>query len=268
MQTTSGPTVSRRFSAILLFAAAGLLSACDNGEQAKAPHPTKIDQTGTDQTKPAERQSGQLQKQRQVPSTVPIGKDLPLGKGFDYYVLSLSWSPTWCAGNDAAGRTDQCADDASHGFIVHGLWPQNENGFPEYCRTREPDRVPERLGRSLFDIIPSMGLIGHEWRKHGSCSGLAQTDYFAVVRAAWQKLKIPPALRIVDRPRQAETGDIETAFIAANPGLRPNAIAVTCEAQFLEEVRICYNKDLSFRPCPSVDARSCRRKSVTLPPIP
>ncbi len=239
-------------AAIVFIAAAGTLFGCDSGEQAQAPDKKA-------QTQP---QKHQAQKQKPGPAAVPIGT------GFDYYVLSLSWSPTWCAENDASGRTDQCAAKAGHGFIVHGLWPQNETGFPEYCRTRESDRVPERLGRSLFDIIPSMGLIGHEWRKHGSCSGLSQTDYFAVVRAARQRLNIPPALTSVDGSRQAAPDDIETAFIAANPGLRKNAIAVTCEARFLEEVRICYNKDLSFRPCPAVDARSCRQKSVTLPPIP
>ncbi|WP_245294915.1 ribonuclease T2 family protein [Pararhizobium antarcticum] len=255
----------RFFSAGLLLAAAAALAACDNGEQAKAPDQARPHQTKatTEQT-----QREQIQTHKPVPSSIPATNDVPLGTGFDYYVLSLSWSPTWCAGNDAAGRTEQCAADASNGFIVHGLWPQNEKGFPEYCQTREPDRVPERLGRSLFDMMPSMGLIGHQWRKHGSCSGLRQAAYFAVVRAARQKLKIPPALQTVDRPRQAETGAIEMAFIAANPGLRANAIAVTCEGQYLEEVRICYNKDLSFRPCPEVDARSCRRKSVTVPPAP
>jgi ribonuclease T2 len=239
-------------AAALLLSSLALLAACDNGPQEQA------------QKKPVQQE--QWKEQARQDTSQPA--KLPIGTGFDYYVLSLSWSPTWCAGNDTSGRTEQCAADASHGFIVHGLWPQNETGFPEYCRTSESDRVPERLGQSLFDIMPSMGLIGHEWRKHGSCSGLTQKDYFAVVRAAWDKLNIPPALKSVDRPRQAATGDIETAFISANPGLAKNAIAVTCEARFLEEVRICYNKDLSFRPCPATDARSCRSKSVTLPPIP
>ena len=247
----------RSFQPVLPIFAALLLCACDNGSTTKEPSEQ------VQRQQPAEKKTAEQQRKAQ-PARVAV----PIGKGFDYYVLSLSWSPTWCAENDAAGTTDQCDVRASHGFIVHGLWPQNESGFPEYCRTSESDRVPERLGRTLFDIMPSMGLIGHEWRKHGSCSGLTQKDYFAVVRAAWERLRVPPALKSVDRPRQAATGDIETAFIAANKGLAKDAIAVTCEASFLEEVRICYNKDLSFRPCPAVDSRGCKRKSITLPPIP
>ncbi|WEZ83865.1 ribonuclease [Rhizobium sp. 32-5/1] len=247
----------RSFQRVLLIFPALLLCACDNGPTAKQASEQ------VQRQQPAEKKAVEPQHKAQRARVA-----VPIGTGFDYYVLSLSWSPTWCAGNDVSGRTEQCAADASHGFIVHGLWPQNETGFPEYCRTSESDRIPERLGRTLFDIMPSMGLIGHEWRKHGSCSGLTQKDYFAVVRAAWDRLEIPPALKSIVRPKEAATDDIETAFLAANPGLAKNAIAITCEARFLEEVRICYNKDLSFRSCPAVDARSCRSKSVTLPPIP
>lgn len=189
----------------------------------------------------------------------------PLGKGFDFYVLSLSWSPTWCEDNDAGGRTQQCRRGENNGFIVHGLWPQNERGYPEYCPTRESDRVPESLGRTVLDIIPSMGLIGHQWRKHGSCSGLSQTDYFAVTRAAFERVRIP-----------AEAGrgggrlspdKVESAFIAANPGLDPKGIAVTCEDGRLEEVRICMTADLAFRTCPAVDRAACRAPSIEQPPI-
>ena len=70
---------------------------------------------------------------------------------FDFYVLALSWSPTYCL-NEGRGRNDrtQCGGDKAHGFIVHGLWPQFDNGYPEYCPTRLSDRVPDTLGRSLL----------------------------------------------------------------------------------------------------------------------
>ena len=192
---------------------------------------------------------------------------IPRGKGFDFYVLSLSWSPTWCAENDAGGRTQQCRRGENHGFILHGLWPQNERGYPEYCATREPDRVPESLGRTLFDIIPSMGLIGHEWRKHGSCSGLSQRDYFTVARAAFERVRIPPGLETQHGAKRVSPDAVEEAFAAANPGLARKGIAVTCAGGQLEEVRICMTADLTFRACPAVDRAGCRAGSIQQPPI-
>src|SRR5665213_2575876 len=55
---------------------------------------------------------------------------------FDYWVESLSWSPGWCArhGNDPASRL-QCRGGKAYGLIVHGLWPQFEDGsWPQTCR--------------------------------------------------------------------------------------------------------------------------------------
>lgn len=192
---------------------------------------------------------------------------LPAGKGFDFYVLSLSWSPTWCAGNDSGGRSQQCRRGENHGFIVHGLWPQNERGYPEFCPSRQPERVPESLGRTVIDIIPSMGLIGHQWRKHGSCSGLSQKDYFAVTRAAFERIRVPDGLEPQRGGARLAPEAVEQAFVAANPGLDHKGIAVTCEDGRLEEVRICLTPDLAFRTCPEVDRAACRAKSIEQPPI-
>ncbi|WEX78517.1 ribonuclease T(2) [Sinorhizobium numidicum] len=193
---------------------------------------------------------------------------VPVGKGFDFYVLSLSWSPTWCDANDPKGKSDQCEAGSGHGLIVHGLWPQNEDGYPEFCPTRQSDRVPEALGRQYLDLIPSMGLIGHQWRKHGSCSGLRQADYFAVTRAARERLAIPPELTSNGGPRDLSVPAIEAALAAKNPGMTKNMIAVTCEGRLLEEIRICFDKELKFRACPEVDRQACRRSTVLLPPAP
>ncbi|HEV7251060.1 MAG TPA: ribonuclease T(2) [Shinella sp.] len=213
---------------------------------------------GCSEEKPAEKPKTEVS--RKTPA-----QKIPLGKGFDFYVLSLSWSPTWCAGNDSTGKTRQCRRGENNGFIVHGLWPQNDRGYPEFCRTREPDRVPESLGRTVLDIIPSMGLVGHQWRKHGSCSGLDQKDYFAVTRAAWERIRIPAEPQRGGARLSPDA--MEQAFIATNPGLDRKGIAVTCEDGRLEEVRICMTPDLSFRPCPEVDRAACRAKSIEQPPI-
>ena len=214
---------------------------------------------GCSEENPAEKQ--RTKTSRKAPETRAAA---PLGKGFDFYVLSLSWSPTWCADNDTSGRTQQCRRGENNGFIVHGLWPQNERGYPSFCPTRQPDRVPENLGRTVLDIMPSMGLIGHQWRKHGSCSGLSQKDYFAVTRAAFERVEIPAGL---SRGARLAPDAVEAAFIAENPGLDRKGIAVTCERGRLTEIRICLTADLAFRPCPQVDRAACRARTIEQPPI-
>ncbi|HEX2146481.1 MAG TPA: ribonuclease [Pseudorhizobium sp.] len=187
-------------------------------------------------------------------------------QNFDFYVLSLSWSPTYCAIQKDALRSPQCAGDESFRFIVHGLWPQYERGYPEFCRSPEPRRVPQGLGESMFDIMPSMGLIGHQWRKHGSCTGLSQRDYLTTTRQAFEHIRIPDRLATGESRLTLSAEQIEQMFVAANPGMTRRGIATTCEARRLEEVRICLTKDLRFRDCAEVDRGGCRLDQIELPP--
>lgn len=187
---------------------------------------------------------------------------------FDFYVLALSWSPSWCASNDRDGATAQCDGRRPYRFIAHGLWPQNERGWPEYCRSREPERVPQSLARTLYDIIPSAGLAGHEWRKHGTCSGLTQRVYFDTLRAAYRKVRLPPVVFDGRLPRRLAVAEIEALFSRANPGLRPDAIAVSCNGGQLTEIRICMTKSLGFRACEEVDSNACRSRMVSVPALP
>ena len=188
--------------------------------------------------------------------------------GFDFYVLALSWSPTYCSSDEGSGNRQQCGTDKDYGFIVHGLWPQNERGYPESCDSREPERVPDSLGRSLFDIMPSMGLIGHQWRKHGTCSRLSQADYFKTLRAAWNRLSIPADLRRPQTSKRLSGDEIVRKMTAANAGLGKDAIALTCNDGQLDEIRICFTKDLKFRDCAGAGRQSCRKNTVTLPAAP
>ncbi len=211
--------------------------------------------------------SAQKKPPTQVPDHTKADTVIPVGQGFDFYVLSLSWSPTWCDDNDPSGKTGQCQIGSNRGLIVHGLWPQNDRGYPDFCPTRQSDRVPEAFGRQYLDLIPSMGLIGHQWRKHGTCSGLSQQDYFAVTRAARERVVLPEELRAPLREISLSVSAIEADFVARNPGMTSNAVAVTCEGKRLEEIRICFDKGLNFRPCPEVDRQACRRDTVILPPV-
>ena len=211
--------------------------------------------------------SNTTQKYVQADTNAPT-PNLPKGSGFDFYVLALSWSPTYCLSEGKAkGDRNQCGRNAEFGFIVHGLWPQLESDHPAYCPTRQPDRVPSRLGENLFDIVPSMGLIGHMWRKHGTCSGLSQADYFKVVRAASEKVQIPKSFRDMQKSQNYSTDEIENAFITANPDLKNDGIAAVCAKGRLREVRICLTDDLRFRTCREVDRSGCQARSLTVPPV-
>ena len=186
---------------------------------------------------------------------------------FDFYVLSLSWSPTFCATAKAAQNREQCGTDREFGLVVHGLWPQYERGYPQSCPSDQPGRVPSSLGRQYLDIMPSIGLIGHQWRKHGTCSGLSQQDYFSVMREAFERVAVPPTLKHSSKETKVAPQDIERQFVSANQGLSPRGIAVTCEAGKLDEVQICLTRDLRFRTCPQVDGNGCRRTRISVPPI-
>jgi ribonuclease T2 len=182
---------------------------------------------------------------------------------FDFYVLSLSWSPTYCT-VEGSPEDDQCGIER-HGFVVHGLWPQYERGYPEYCRSSMSDRVSSSAAASIYDIMPSIRLIRSQWRKHGLCTGLSQADYFTLTRLAFEKISIPEAYRAPDRVLTLKPAAIESAFLAANSGLSPKGIAVTCQEGYLSDVRICLTRDLQFRECPEVNESACRSPRIAVP---
>lgn len=176
---------------------------------------------------------------------------------FDYFVLSLSWSPTWCALTGDARRAGQCDPRRDLGFILHGLWPQYLSGWPSDCPSGE--RNPGRAEtRAMADIMGSSGLAWHQWMKHGRCTGLSAPAYFDLSRRAFRAVKIPPALARLDRDLRLPATVVEEAFVEANPGLDPTMITVTCEQGRIDEVRICLDRDLDFRPCGADIARDCR----------
>lgn len=189
-----------------------------------------------------------------------------LARDFDFYVLSLSWSPSYCAAEGAQAEPAQCASGRPYAFVVHGLWPQNEKGYPEFCDP-SPEWVPQDLVNSMLDLMPSKRLIVHEWKKHGTCSGLSAADYFALVRKVRTKVEIPSAYVNLGEWKKSSPGTVEAEFRKANPGLKADAIAVTCDSRHLREVRICMTRDLDFRPCPEIDRRACRRYDVVIPPV-
>ena len=186
---------------------------------------------------------------------------------FDFYVLSLSWSPSFCdsAGERGTPPQQQCGA-RPYSFVVHGLWPQYEKGFPEFCQQPAP-RLDRNIVSSMLDLMPAPRLIFNEWDRHGTCSGLSPHAYFENVRKARALVKIPDAYIGPTEPLTVTPDEVEEAFVKANPGLTRDAIAVTCGSRRLSEVRICLGKDFRFRACPEIDTRACRRDKVVMPPL-
>jgi ribonuclease T2 len=188
---------------------------------------------------------------------------------FDFYVLSLSWSPSFCAAaaerNATRSASEQCGA-RPYSFVVHGLWPQYDKGFPEYCQQPSP-RLYRGIVSSMLDLMPAPHLIFNEWDKHGTCSGLSPRAYFETVRKARAAVKIPPDYVDLSEPLNVAPGALEDAFIKANPGLSASGIAVDCDNKRLTEVRICLAKDLQFHDCAEIARRSCRRDQVLMPPL-
>ncbi|MFK7761985.1 MAG: ribonuclease T [Roseobacter sp.] len=185
---------------------------------------------------------------------------------FDYYVLSLSWSPNWCALEGDARNSDQC--DARHdfGWILHGLWPQYTRGFPDYCQTAQapPNR---RATREMTDIMASSGLAWHQWKKHGTCSGLSPAAYYNLSREAYDAVTRPAILRRLNKPVRIAPSVIEGAFLQDNPQLKPDQVTVTCRSDHIQEVRICLSKSLVPRTCGSDVIRDCSVSSALFTPV-
>ena len=169
---------------------------------------------------------------------------------FDFYVLSLSWSPSFCKETEERGRqsNEQCRG-RPYSFVVHGLWPQHERGFPRDCQ------------------VPAPRLVYHEWDQHGTCSGLQAQAYFDLVRKAREAVKIPETYAAPTATLTVTPDEVEDAFVKTNPGLSRAAIAVTCGSTRLSEVRICMSKDLKFRDCSEIDRQACRRDKLLMPPV-
>lgn len=180
---------------------------------------------------------------------------------FDYYILALSWSPSWCA-TEGAGRDEpQCEPRRRTGFVVHGLWPQYERGWPDDCATDQRDPL-RRESRAMEDVMGSAGLAWYQWQKHGRCSGLSGPAYYQEIRVAAEAVEIPPVLRMLPRDVRLAAPVIEDAFIDVNPDLTRDGITVTCDGGRLDEVRICLTKDLEPRGCAPDARRDCRSRML------
>jgi ribonuclease T2 len=183
---------------------------------------------------------------------------------FDYYAVALSWSPSYCA---TRNDPDQCAIGRRHGFVLHGLWPQHERGYPESCST---EKLPAQVRDRYSSLFPSQRLAEHEWRKHGTCSGLDPAGYFALSGKLRSQVAIPRALQQPAAPVRVSYSEFVQAFKAVNPKLQQYSVLPFCAAggRFLREVHVCYDKRGASRSCSEGQVKrsysSCRQETFVL----
>jgi ribonuclease T2 len=218
----------------LLLAAAALVTAGCNPHPAPVPEPRPKPRSGA--------------------AVAQSAADAP--QGFDYYLLNLSWSPEFCHSHP---NNVQCSMHST--FVLHGLWPQRSNGgYPESCSTAPGPANPS----SFKDIYPDQGLLQHEWKTHGTCSGLEPDAYFTAARKAVRSVTIPTKLSQLDHQISLTPDQILSLFTAANPGIPRDALALSCGNNYLTAVEVCVDKQLAPIACGPI--RSCRANIVRIPP--
>ncbi len=173
---------------------------------------------------------------------------------FDYYLLSLSWSPEFCTtpAGQKPEKQQQCS--AHYGFVIHGLWPQNNNSYPENCGAAAqvpPDVAAIVLSGALQMPPGDSEFIDHEWSTHGTCSGLEMTQYFQAIKATAAAVKIPDVLNAPTQPVSEDFNTIAQQFSDNNQGLTADMIEVKTDNQGnVGEIHLCFNKQLtSFQTC-------------------
>jgi ribonuclease T2 len=184
---------------------------------------------------------------------------------FDYYVLSLSWSPEYCAGPAAARNSEQCGEGRRYGFVVHGLWPQYERGWPQDCAAANP--VDAAIVARMLPLMPAEGLIQHQWRKHGTCSGLDAASYFEWTEKAFRRFQIPADFRQPLKQVEMPAESVRQKLLAANPSYPRGSIKLACRGRYLSEARICLTRNLEPRACSASVRDSCPASNIILRPV-
>jgi ribonuclease T2 len=180
---------------------------------------------------------------------------------FDYYLLSLSWAPTYCLthGDDGA----ECSNKG-YGFVLHGLWPQYDGGgYPENCATQfELTSQAAAKGRTIY---PSEHLMSHEWQTHGTCSGVSALDYFSTADRATAAVNVPATFNAPRDDQTLTAPQIIELFHRANPQMPEGSMAVACSRATMSEIRVCLTKDLAVRACGKGVRNSCPKVALRLP---
>lgn len=176
---------------------------------------------------------------------------------FDYYLLVLSWSPEFCYSH---ADKPECRS-GHHGFVVHGLWPQYVDGYPERCSTAPGLSNPAEMA----DIMPDPGLVNHEWLAHGTCSGLDAEHYFQLLRRAFTSVEVPSRFVALHATFSTPPQDVKREFLQVNRAFNTDEMTVSCGNNYLTAVSFCMTKDLQPTACQNL--RDCRANVIRVPAV-
>lgn len=158
---------------------------------------------------------GRPNQTTKIESAARSNKSASPGK-FDFYLLDLTHEAAWCEdGNEKRGQC-RALDESAHAnrpLVLHGLWPEyrQPGSYPEFCQAG-PLQLSAGLREQLVQVMPGAteGLDRHEWRKHGSCTGLDAETYFS------------ESIRLADRVAKP----LRSALQAAAPETRVSSAAL------------------------------------------
>lgn len=231
-----------------------LVAGCKNLQQASAPPPASPGPAAmagqNESADRAEERTGRRRSRRgKADSQATPGQ-------FDFYLLNLSWSPEFCATH---GSSPECGRGL--GFVVHGMWPQDNSGdYPEDCSDAPGPANPQ----AYTDMIPTVSLVEHEWQTHGTCSGMAADAYFTAIRKAYSAVKIPANIGAGSDANGVAPDILLGRFASANPSYPQGSFALSCGNNRLTAIEICLTKDQQPEACQGV--RSCRANVVKITP--
>lgn len=174
---------------------------------------------------------------------------------FDFYLMAMSVHAAWCADGNRDRR--ECRAGSDRPLVIHGLWPERlePRTYPRDCPGPRLD-LEDATANELRPFMPGMqsGLHDHEWREHGTCSGLGDDDYFRATLTLARGLDA--ALRTVLTSHAGDTidaADLRTAANRLQPGIG-RTFTLHCRTlrdaprsqrnqPYLVEVRQCVDDD-------------------------
>ncbi len=95
-------------------------------------------------------------------------------------LLAISWQNAYCQTHQKKRecRNVKSSHYSASNFTLHGLWPQPRSR--QNCKGKRKVFLEKELYMELLEVMPAAksGLQHHEWKKHGTCYGKDQEEYF------------------------------------------------------------------------------------------
>ena len=220
------------------------------GKQENKSEPIAQKQEQTRSSKPVE---SAVKKSQVSQNYDTIMRDDAIGQNknasVDYYMLALSWSPTFCESQERkygdnlpASAEMQCGMQRQYGWVIHGLWPQSANargaaGHPRFCQGDLPQLDYSVIEKYLAES-PSPNLLQGEWEKHGACAFSSADAYFQKQQELYRTLHLPTEelnRKELFRWMKKNNPHLNNAYMGASRG----------------ELFICYDLNWNVMDCPS-----------------